>query len=957
MIQNPFSFFLILNHIKSSIKPIILSSIGLILALAIISSSSIYIESQSTLFLQKEVKEISDNFPRTYDLEFSSSFSAYNLEEKIINLDSLVQEFETNLFSKLEDYQLKEHFSYTSRLYGDFTEIRSNGTIVNEPEFFKINILERVGFKIYQLNLDHFDQLRINFNFYSENLTNRNDIIFIGQPDESIQLNSALFLQDQNEGDFYRSLTNLTVKKIITFEEIIKYDLDDDLFPVNKGFDFHLNYAFTRNLTTLFETINNSRLINENHVNFAFNLYPLLENANKAIVENVVFSSELVKDELEINFQNLYFQYQVDLGHYYFDNDVTHSFKDALTTQNQILNNMIGYALPLFLLIIFISNFAFNLLYRPIQTKFNIYRKKGASNTVIFVLQLTELFTINIISILIAFILSFPLVIIGFQTTESLSISFGIFPDFKINIIQIFLNLIYLSIFLSTIITVPRIIRTAQITLQETSVSQEDDEPFWKRHFIDIYLTIIPLSIILIFIFLDEIIPEFSSISLLTNFLLPFPLLLSVGSILLITRIIPIIFLKLSNFFWKKSFFVISLEFQHLLQIKKTFLHGFMLLTFLSVLLILFTSLPLTEEQSLINNQYERDGFDAVSYTNQFNESLSLEIEEKYQLDIKAITPFFRVAGQNNYNQHFQLLIINSSEFADVLPESSDSSQFSNFNDFSSNLKQLGENVNNKTNILMLSTSAEVFKFNINDTINFQFIFPVNTNYTIIDTFSKWPGFISRFHSYGNYYVIILDLNIAQNLLNESIDSFSFEKGYYINFNSNSYEKQNEIILELENFYPELSVESVSESVYNHRNSPNSISIWGETLIIIFVIIVAIFLVTYLFMESYLTELKIILSIERALGKSQTQIMLGLFFGICLLLISSISFGFIFGSGISLLYNFINNMQSFSSLDLVIPFHWLIPIYLILLTTLIFLFAFIIRVWTKKSIIAQMEVD
>ncbi|KKL94820.1 hypothetical protein LCGC14_1860900 [marine sediment metagenome] len=128
---------------------------------------------------------------------------------------------------------------------------------------------------------------------------------------------------------------------IITFEEIIKYDLDDDLFPVNKGFDFHLNYAFTRNLTTLFETINNSRLINENHVNFAFNLYPLLENANKAIVENVVFSSELVKDELEINFQNLYFQYQVDLGHYYFDNDVTHSFKDALTTQNQILNNMI----------------------------------------------------------------------------------------------------------------------------------------------------------------------------------------------------------------------------------------------------------------------------------------------------------------------------------------------------------------------------------------------------------------------------------------------------------------------------------------------------------------------------------------------------------------------------------------------------------------------------------------
>lgn len=190
--------FLVTNHLRSSVKSIFLSSIGLIIALSLVASSSIYIETQSLSIFQQETQRIQDenHYLDLGIILFRGRIPVQNLENQQVNYDLLFQQISDVTESEIQEYGFERIFNALPlRLeFDEFNELRYNNTIINTPVVLDNESIRRFEFSIYQLNTAHWSFLTTHFNVSDHSLKAPNDAIWVGDPDlASIEINQTCF--------------------------------------------------------------------------------------------------------------------------------------------------------------------------------------------------------------------------------------------------------------------------------------------------------------------------------------------------------------------------------------------------------------------------------------------------------------------------------------------------------------------------------------------------------------------------------------------------------------------------------------------------------------------------------------------------------------------------------------------------------------------------------------------
>lgn len=400
--------------------------------------------------------------------------------------------------------------------------------------------------------------------------------------------------------------------------------------------------------------------------------------------------------------------------------------------------------LPVIAIALYLVSYSFSLIKRQKRETIGIIKTRGGSWQQILLFLLGEaIVTIGLASV--------GGMVIGYILTSFLlrSADFLDFTGAEIVVIvspTLILILIIFALFITFSSNFSTIIYYTRMTILESINPIEKRPPIWKRYYLDIISTILGLLGYLIISSLSSVITaaELSDLIFLVFLFLgvPTPFLLFFGSILLITRIFPIIINQLALILWKIRGRLLSFSLRNVVRHKQSATHVVILITLAISYTIIAASLAFSiDETKRVQYLYDT-GADMSININYLNETVIDFLQNNVSGIVsisQTITGYTPSAhGLHQYSMFF------------VDPETYAETAF-----FKEGLFGLSSSLPTLMKKLADNKSILLFKGNLDDLpnvkLNDQFCFHLYNktlfakgeeallNYTVIGSFKYWP--------------------------------------------------------------------------------------------------------------------------------------------------------------------------------------------------------------------------
>ena len=927
------------GHIRSSMKIIFISSIGLIFALGIIASTLVYVNSTQSLVYTQYIQQNSS--PAYYNnYYYSNAFTNYNPQSNDYNLqfsfynpndnlESIKSSLNETIMHRINTLGLESKISSVKlTAHTDGATLLLNTSIPNygSGSYVATTAYKNNSISIYGITNDLRPELeklnsKIGFGTLPQQRNNT----------EAYLLSSYNYIF-QNQKKIYPDINNITNMYIDyhltngSFNSL-KYPLNISGFAKFQSLDYNiyphlidilsLQYdpiLFVNNLTNFFHMLN----IPLNNIS-NFSSPPFTEVVSGIISINYsILSIYNANDDLN-TFNRLQFQLQDDfsslannlhLSNYYayvnfFSGGI---FQSAASISSGILTMLLLYAFPIILVSLFVANYSFGLIHRNVLRHIGTYKTRGATDTLILLMQLIDLGFTIIIAIGGGLVLGIPIGNLILHTDSFLSfngLSNAVLTFDLGNLLQ---ALAIYGLILGFLIQILRIIRLSKVTIAETENPTEKTDPFWERHYLDVFLFFGGgLGFVIFYIAITQ---QWFFLGPFLLLGLPTPLMVTIGTILFFSRMFPIVLNRLSSVFWQYKGGHFSFAMKNVIRHKQASTRAVMLIGVLLAFLITFLAIPFsynTWNQNKLAYDLGAEGvatLPSITNTEFYNNTLIKILETNYSQYFQGITPFLKLnaqiytgntVGTISYGGNV-FLAINTSTYLSAADIPVD---LNTRNTLKTDMQLLGQN-SSITNIIIQEKVLQFYSTTNGGTFTLLDNFHNSYHFKIIDTFSRWPNLFDEYNYYYTGQSIFGVINIAPFLNN----NFTFENSLYslassgIYFNFKDGVNQT-LVAQILKTNLSLSVTLLSQQIYSSTHQITNLVMIGQinANIIISILIGGALLLMFAWLQ--LIERRKEIFTERALGMKIHQIFFLFLIESLVLLASGIVIGLLMGGGLS----------------------------------------------------------
>ena len=664
-----------------------------------------------------------------------------------------------------------------------------------------------------------------------------------------------------------------------------------------------------------------------------------LNNIGSFITNQYYYQSGLTTNLMSLNINQVF----VNLNTLYYFQQINYQI-------NNLTGQVIVLLIPSLLIAILLSHFAFSLIFKNLARNIGIYKTRGASSWIIFGFQIFDILLIVIFSILCAVIIGEPISALSLKTDSLLSFNYPSPNNFVFNIASIVSYMFYIAIMLELIVNTNRIRKLSRLTKNEAENPSERDEPYWKRHYIDIILIFYSLIVISIFYFISTsnlFVIFYPIITIIILLLLPSPFALVIGLILLLSRLVPFFLNRTSRLLWKISGNLTALSFKNIIRYKNTTIRGILITASIIAFLTLFYTQPYSMFVNYQQNAYYQSGAEGVVQfpNNQYDASLVQVLQNNFSSYITSICPYVITFGYTDFNDQLNFLFINTSTYLNSSYLNFDLGTQNNIiNDFKNITLTNATTPLTPINILIdqqeLKQRDASIGSNITVTTTYQGSASIQ-RFKIIDSFVNWP--LLKANSYfgqnSNFYAIA-DINYFLHNLNGSTQNSIFsgiqQEGILINFKDSA--NLTYVSDQIQKMTPLTFTAIPKLDVENYKYSFELLSITGVINLNVIISMIVIVVVFLLYIQFQIIERTREMYTERALGMKLQQ--LAFMFYVENLILAG--FSIIFGNVVGILFTYVISFINGSSFQQYPQYQTLIPYDLLFITDLIILLISII---------------
>ena len=618
---------LYLGHFHNSKKIILISTIGLILAVTIVSSSLLYIDS-SKMEIVDGVLSANNQF-ESYDISITMSvrstrINSYEMTKQLTNISNeLINKANLNIFSNLE-------LTYSMGGMTTKTNSYSYDSKGSSSSIFPLN----QSVAIVQLNEGLRHDLRFFINATS-NFPSNNSV-----PQQVFALESFFDVPTSPSFKYYSSHSLLTLHN----SNVVQ--LYDEMNQ-SKTYDFEITGSGKILNTFKYIPQSNSYLADYSNSEYpalsrvwqtyaGTNIFLFVNNITKFTTSIPQYQNDQTHIEklfggLNIDFKKIdplvvssrsreiakfadSFQTKI-LNTPFFQalqsttNDLSVSFRTQSTydmlqyATTSIFFNMMLYSIPILLVAIFLSNYTFGLIHKQVVQHIGIYKTRGASRSLMLIFESIDFLLIMIVAILTGLIAGIPIASLVTKTDFLLSFnnntSLDVFSTFVANYVSLLETLFFIALVLSIIVNLRRTLKLANIQIVETENTTEISDPFWKKHNIDAILFLYgTISYLILIYLLNNQGQNISPIIIIFMYLsLPSPFAMVIGAILLLNRLTPVLLNWIGTKLWHHSGGLLAFSFKNVIRHKQASTRAIMLIASLLTFLLLFYSIPYSQVQ------------------------------------------------------------------------------------------------------------------------------------------------------------------------------------------------------------------------------------------------------------------------------------------------------------------------------------------------------------------------
>lgn len=607
-----------------------------------------------------------------------------------------------------------------------------------------------------------------------------------------------------------------------------------------------------------------------------------------------------------------------------------------------IFTFLIMFCLPIFGIALFLTIYAFGLIKNQKQSIVGLLKARGLSSKIIFSILVFENLLDIFIAIGISIILGIPFSFVSLKTN-------GLF-SFNANGYPLIIDWTLLLEFIGTVgfvfgflLSLKHIYSLSRISPIEQDNPFETQQAYWQSKYLDIIFTFLGLlgSVIIFFGTQTSDLPD-ETYFLVYLLGIPSPFLLIIGFSMLLTRLFPILFRFLGETLWPLQRGILAISWKNMLRHQQIAIRSVILLMLTFSFVITTVTIPISLENYYKESANYNIGADLYFPVPSFLSQPKIDELKQNITNLAEITPIIE-QSRYYYQGGHQLLGIDPDSYANVTFQKS----YYGLSDSLNALMQKLKEYNNS--LLMFSADAArldkhigdllyLTQYGFNNTVN-ELQSSTQIKFIIVGTFTYWPRLISQTPAAyrtqnGNDIHIVTNLSTAMVISNVFTNSQNWY-GYLgcVDNLSNISTTVNEINLSLKN-----NATVTATGLYNSKiASP----IWKISLGILnsnlLIGICIIFVLQILFAMMLITERRRENAIQRAIGMDLKQTFQLFLYETSAIIGFGILTGLILGSLVSLVFMYIALLQS-----LVPPFILIYPWVLYLfLGLMFFIFTFI----------------
>ncbi|OLS26552.1 MAG: hypothetical protein HeimC3_08710 [Candidatus Heimdallarchaeota archaeon LC_3] len=567
-----------LDHIRFNRRQIFISAIGLLIALSIISSASIFVDSQRSVLIE-EILDMGYN-QNHWRLTYSRDGfgDTENLLPEIINNTLKEYDFSDKIekiteFSRIGLSMVLTENSSLERGYDDWFRLNS----VYEMNQINLSYFEPYAEKTLK-NIDYSNEEPYNivFDLYYEDERYYEEIETIAI--ENVTINKTYELIQRHP--IVKINNNLKISNIINMSNIEFFELTRKTPELQDLWGFRGNSLIVKNYSHVFQekicgeftdiflgedpetgpeviTYYNFSAIYECELNVhsefrlnirfdinKFDLFDVSSTIKRFEAHDIALYNEL----LDLGYIN----HQGGFSDIYIDNNLRWTLEGIQSISTILFTAIMLFTFPIIIIAIFLAYYSFGLIQRNTLQGLNIYLTRGITRQQYFSFLIFEMVFALILAIFGAILLSIPITSLSLKTSDFFEFERLLSP--VILLFHLINLLIQFGIILALFTNIIRVIKLSRLDINQVEqiIVEEREAPFWRRKFLDIILLGFGLLFYLLTVYAADfeifLPPEFYLI-----FSLPSPLLIIVGSVMLTSRLFSLITGIIGTFLWEKQ--------------------------------------------------------------------------------------------------------------------------------------------------------------------------------------------------------------------------------------------------------------------------------------------------------------------------------------------------------------------------------------------------------------------
>jgi ABC-type antimicrobial peptide transport system permease subunit len=587
--------------------------------------------------------------------------------------------------------------------------------------------------------------------------------------------------------------------------------------------------------------------------------------------------------------------------------------------------------IPMIIISFFFTHYSFNLIHKNILRNICIYKTRGASSWIIFSFEVFDSFILIVLSIIASILVGGPISFLSLKTDNLLSFNLSN-PELFVIRFQSFVDLLVITaVILMIFVNANRVRKISKTSIAETENPFDKGEPYWKRHYVDVFLFLFGAIMLMILYFLIHdatiskiLFPVYGIINLL---LIPSPFAFVIGLVLILSRTIPLFLRYIGSFLWEFSGGLTAYSFKNVNRYKNATIRAILINSFIVTILILFFAQPYSLVENYKQNIFFQTGSEGLVFfdDNKIDELMVQKISNDFSQDIDSLSSFIFLESPSEYFELQKFLLVNTSSYLSSAYLKFNLGLKNSINDDFQRLKiNYSQSLLDPINVIIDQSALKARNADIGSNLTLSFNNSIQ-RFSVIDSFVNWP-YVKQFsYNFNNEFIAIGDINYylinLQHSINNSIFNRVIQSGLFINFKESANKTQ--IILEMEKTFP-LKFSLVPElNIKAYSNSFEYLSLTGQINLVTIISISIVILVLLLFINLQITERKYEIYTERALGMKLNQI--SYLFYLENIIITS--FSLIIGNFVGILLNFIianltsNPYQNYPEYIIVIPFY------------------------------------